>query len=165
MTGKRIVFPALIGLAVAAAAIWFLAARGPAETTFALLSDADIAARATAPDPEDLTRSLDVTKTEGPLIRVAAPNGAALASPVNFDIQIEPNGGIPVDMSSIRIEYKIGPAWVNVTRTIMKYASIEGSRLYAKGAELPTGNHLLRVSVSDDKARKTRATVRFKISK
>lgn len=147
---------------VAGGAYWYRNVTAPTDETFALLTEDQMAERAAAEEPK--VRGLDVTNTKGPLIRVSAPSGRSLSSPVNFDIKIEPNGGVPVNMSTIRIEYKIGPAWVNVTRTILKYASITGSRLHAKGAELPPGNHLLRVSVADDKSRKTQATVKFSVS-
>lgn len=173
MAGSKFILPVLAVVSASGAAAWYLSKSqtapasqiAPVSQTFALLSPADLAALKDAPEPPPPNRGLDITKTDGPLIRVASPSGATLASPVNFDIQIEPNGGVPVDMSSIRIEYKIGPVWVNVTRTIMKYATIKGSRLSAKGAELPAGSHLLRVSVADNNARQTRATVRFKVSK
>ena len=102
--------------------------------------------------------------SDGPSISVSAPSGYALTSPVDFDIQIQPRNGVAVDMSSIRIEYRIGPAWVNVTGRIMKYASVKGSRLMAKGADLPSGKHAMRISVKDTSERITQATVSFTVT-
>jgi len=135
---------------------------------FALLTQGETSAKAAALDDQgddgQLTRSMRVTSSSGPAIKVSAPSGYALSSPVDFDIRIEPRNGVKVDMKSIRIEYKIGPTWINVTRRIMKYANIKGSRLYAKGAELPAGKHAMRVSVRDANAQVTKATVSFTVA-
>ncbi len=159
------VFILVVGAAIiiGAGAVWYFRPMAvPPVQTFALLTDSEMS-DLQGSDSEPLVRSLDVTNTSGPLIRVSSPSGASLISPVNFDIQVEPNGGVPVNMSSIRIEYKIGPAWINMTGRIMKYAKITGNRLYASGAELPAGKHALRVSIDDEQKRRTQATVTFKV--
>ena len=68
-------------------------------------------------------------------------------------------------MQTLSIEYKIGPAWLNLTRRVMGQASIQGSRVFARGAELPPGNHKLRVSVKDQENRATRAVFTFSVAK
>ena len=130
---------------------------------FALLSDEQRKAYDALSDND--IRSLQVNSTDGPVIQVNAPSGYSLASPVDFDIRVEPRGGVPVDMGSIRIEYRLGPAWINMTRTLLKYAEINGSRLSARGAELPKGKHALRVSIEDVERRKTQATVSFTVTR
>lgn len=114
---------------------------------------------------DEAHRDLRVDSSDGPKIQVSAPQGYSLTSPVDFDIRVEPKNGVAVDMSSIKIEYRVGPAWVNMTNRILKYASIKGSRLYARGAELPPGKHALRVSVNDAQNRLTRATVSFTVER
>ncbi len=130
---------------------------------FALLNDDEIA-RYLA-NPPQKTRSLMVTKSSGPLIKVTSPSGFALSSPVDFDIRVEPRGGVDVDMKSLRIEYKLGPIWVNLTRRVMREAKIKGLRFSARGAELPAGNHSLRLTVRDKDARTTQAMVNFSVKK
>ncbi|MCB1342768.1 MAG: hypothetical protein KDK24_17200 [Pseudooceanicola sp.] len=115
--------------------------------------------------PTDQERDVTVQASEGPIVKVSAPKGFTLVSPVDFDIRVEPKGGVAVDMTSIKIEYRLGPAWVNMTKRILRYASITGSRLYARGAELPPGKHALRVSINDAQNRLTQATVNFTVSK
>ena len=137
------------------------------DQTFALLSQEEIStidptAPATKPEKE---RALKVTNASGPGIKVSAPAGFSLTSPVDFDIQLEPKDGVAVDMQSIRIDYRLGPAWVNLTGRIMKQATIKGSRLVARGAELPPGNHTLRLTARDAQSRTTRATVSFSVAK
>ena len=110
-------------------------------------------------------RALTVVNASGPKIKVTAPSGYSLTSPVDFDIRLEPKDGVAVDMKSLRIDYRLGPAWVNLTRRIMQQATIKGSRLIARGAELPPGNHTLRLTAKDADARTTRATVSFTVTK
>lgn len=153
----------LVGTAIVLVAVllFYRPAVTPAPENFALLTSDE--QTELEKNPTKLERSIGVTNTAGPLIKVSSPSGFSLKSPVDFDIVVEPQDGAPVDMQSIRIEYKIGPAWINVTNRILQYASIKGSRLFATGAELPSGNHALRVSVSDNKKRKTQAVVTFKV--
>lgn len=111
-----------------------------------------------------LKRGIQMTLSNGPEIQVSAPKGDALVSPVDIDIWVAPKDGVPVDMSTIKIEYRLGPTWINMTRRVMNYASVQGPRLFAKGAELPVGRHALRVSVQDTADRTTQATVSFSVT-
>lgn len=158
----------IIGAGAAIAVGAFAMKPDPAQS-FALLTQGESTALAASEQPADeataKTRSMKVTSSSGPAIKVSAPSGYALSSPVDFDIRIEPRNGVKVDMKSIRIEYRIGPTWINVTRRIMKYANVKGSRLYATGAELPAGKHAMRVSVRDANAQVTKATVSFTVAK
>lgn len=109
-------------------------------------------------------RSIAIQSNAGPQIQIAAPQGFTLRSPVDFDIRVSPRDGVAVDMSTLRIDYRLGPAWVNVTNRIMRHAAIAGARLRARGAELPQGDHALRVSIRDAQQRVTQATVRFTVA-
>ncbi len=159
----RIFFSALIVIVVlgAGSGAWWLYDRS--NTGFALLTEDEIAE--IARNPASKNREILVVKTGGPLIRVKAPSGFALRSPVDFDIRVEPRGGIGVDMGTLRIEYKLGPVWVNLTRRVMREAKINGYHFLARGAELPPGNHSLRLTVHDQEARITQALVRFSVKK
>lgn len=128
---------------------------------FPLLTAEEVQRRALAPTGGE--RAISVKSSAGPAIRVNAPQGFSLVSPVDFDIRVEPRDGVAVDMASITIEYRLGPAWINLTRRVMKHASVKGTRLYARGADLPPGSHALRVSIRDMNQRLTRATVKFTV--
>ena len=136
---------------------WFAGQGG----TFALLNDREL--EQYRQNPPQAYRELIVTKTSGPTISVASPSGFALKSPVDFDIRVKPRGGVAVDMGSLRIEYKLGPIWVNLTRRVMREARINGLRFSARGAELPPGNHALRLTVRDTLQRTTQALVKFSV--
>ena len=114
MTRLRIA--TFIVLAAACATVGALALR-PAPPRFALLTEAEVIRRETLPASTE--RSISVKSSNGPAIRVNAPQGFSLVSPVDFDIRVEPRDGVAVDMASITIEYKLGPAWVNLTRRVM----------------------------------------------
>lgn len=149
-----------------------------ADETFSLLSIREIATRAEhfASHGNDLVesqerelqalggaRSLALKRNEGPIITVHAPSGFALNSPVDFDVQFQPRDGIEVDMTSIRIDYRLGPLWTNVTQRITRHSSIAGTRLRAGGAELPSGDHLIRLRVFDTADRETMALISFTV--
>ena len=135
------------------------------EETFQLLNEQELQMRIENPETDEAnsTRALSLLKNNGPTIRVASPKGYSLKSPVNFDIQIKPRGGVAVKMASLKIEYKIGGFWANITRRIAGRASIKGSRLRARGAKLPTGKHSVRLSIKDAKGRITTALVTFAV--
>ncbi len=109
------------------------------------------------------SRSMDFLAADGPEIRVLAPQGFALTSPVDFDVRIEPRDDVPVSMETLRIDYRIGPVWKDVTARVTRKGQITGTRLLATGADLPRGRHTLRVTVSDAKARETVAIVSFAV--
>lgn len=134
-------------------------AAGKPDLHFQVLTDEEIALRARLEDLGTVNRNLTLSSDEGPVIRVAAPLGYDLVSPVDFDIRIEERDQVPVDMSTLRIDYRLGPAWVNLTRRVLKQARIDGLHFRASGAQLPPGNHRLRVTVQDNLARATRATI------
>lgn len=145
---------------------WGLLAPNARQSSFALL-DADQVSRhqLDAAVDQGKERALSVTIKDGPSINVSAPSGDNLSSTVDFEILLRPKDGFAVDMDSLKIEYKLGPAWVNLTRRIMKQASVSGTRFSARGAELPPGNHSLRLSVQDINGRNTEARVSFSVSK
>jgi hypothetical protein len=145
---------------VGGVALWRGSAGNP-PASFALLSDEEIAEFALAPSQK--VRALTVRQASGPIINVSAPSGFSLNSPVDFDIQIEPRDGVAVDMGSLRIEYKLGQVWVNLTRRVMRQATVKGSRFVARGAELPPGFHALRLTVEDAKLRNTQVLVKFSV--
>lgn len=158
MTRLRIATLAVLAAAAAAfGALWLR----PDAPRFDLLTEAEVIRRQSLPGTPE--RAISVKTADGPAIRVAAPQGFALVSPVDFDIRVEPRDGVAVDMASITIEYRLGPAWVNLTRRVMKHASVRGTRLTARGADLPAGSHALRVSVRDVDRRLTRAMVKFTV--
>jgi len=163
----RTVVAIVVLCAVLAGGAYWVWGGGGDDTTFTLLNPEEVEAMDIGEPATQAQkkRALKVTDASGPGIKVAAPSGFSLKSPVDFDILLEPKDGIAVDMTSLRIDYRLGPAWINLTGRIMKQATIKGSRLIARGAELPPGNHTLRLTARDANSRTTRATVSFSVAK
>lgn len=154
----------LIAVVIAAgAAAWLLRGALQPQAGFTVLTAAELETYTSQPAVDSPGRTITLTASDGPQIKVAAPSGFALTSPVDFDIRIQPRDGRPANMDTLKIEYRLGPAWVNLTKRIMKRASVSGERFLAQGAELPAGNHTLRVSIKDDASKLTQAVVTFSV--
>ena len=157
----RIFILAALVLALAGAGGWYVWDQNRTKE-FALLTPEEIAQSQAAGDAP-LTRGLSVLKSSGPRINVFSPDGDALNSPVSFDIRLSERDGVAVNMKSIKIEYKSGVGWLNVTRRIMREARVKGTKFTASGAVLPKGRHALRLSVQDMDNRLTQAIVEFSV--
>jgi len=132
-----------------------------AQDSFALLTPEETA---TWVSFSQATRGISLIRSDGPKIKVNAPSGFALASPVTFDIEILPRDGVAPEISTLKIEYSLGPVWTDVTKRIRKHATMSGSRFQAPGAELPAGKHRLRLSIADAQGRVTAADIQFTVS-
>jgi len=167
----------LRGLA-AAALVLQAASPAPAADTFALLTADQTATLGAhvASGTQDLeqvrlrelealgqTRSIALRRADGPGIDVTSPSGFALRSPIDFDVRFRPRDGVDVDMGSIRIDYRLGPIWANVTNRLARHASVTQNRLQATGAELPAGDHLIRLRIRDARQRETLALISFTV--
>ena len=138
------------------------------QETFALLTEEEVLQRdedpfARSTEEPQKERSLSITSADGPKITVTAPSGYSLVPPVDIDVVFEPRDGSQVDMQTLRIDYKMGPAWLNITQRVKANATIKGTRLLARNADLPKGNHKLRFSIRDANNRTTRAQVTFSV--
>ena len=130
--------------------------------TFQLLSPTQLALWEDTGD-DDTTRSVKVVESDGPELKIVSPAGFDLKSPVDFEIEMVPRDGVEVTLTSLKVEYRLGPVWADITGRLSKHGKISGNRLMAKGAELPTGRHTIRVTITDAAKRRTRAVVRFSV--
>lgn len=164
--GNRWVYLLVVVLCVAVGIFVFRGQSG--QESFAVLTEEEVLRRnddpfAQSTEKPQTVRALSITSADGPKITVAAPSGYSLVPPVDIDVVFEARDGSQVDMQTLRIEYKMGPAWLNITQRVKANATIKGTRLLAKGADLPEGNHKLRFSVKDANNRTTRAQVTFSV--
>lgn len=148
LTRRTLLSGFLASSAITAAVPVAQAARRPG---FPLLTPEEAATRRAEP----LTRGLRAVKNDGPGIQVAAPQGDRLTSPINFDVTFTPRNGATPDLRSLRIEYKFGPFWKDITAPVLQAARIQGTRLRAAGAELPEGRHVIRMRIKDSMGRET----------
>ena len=136
-----------------------------ADDTFLLLTDEETNIFTKNPIADDGldTRGLSYAEKAGPIIQVASPKGSTLKSPVNFDVRIKPKDGVAVAMSSLKVEYKLGPFWTDITGRLAGHGTVVGTRLKARGAKLPKGKHQVRLTVLDVDGRRTRAVAAFAV--
>ncbi len=136
-----------------------------ADEAFVLLTDEEMDLFRQNPLLDDGadTRALSFSENAGPMIQVASPTGSTLKSPVNFDVRIKPKGGVAVAMSSLKVEYKLGPFWTDITSRLAGHGAVVGTRLKANGAKLPKGKHKVQLTVLDVNGRRTRAVAAFAV--
>ncbi len=95
------------------------------------------------------TRSLVPPENEGPEIVVHTPEASgSLRSPLDFDVEFRARSAAP-DMSTLTLEYDLGFFWKDITSRLADHAEITENRIISRGAELPAGDHHLRMSISD----------------
>ena len=111
---------------------------------------------------ETISRSVEIVSDNGPLLQINSPIGFDLVSPVALDFSVKPREGYPVDMASLKVEYK-SFTWFNVTKRVKANATFRDDRFFAEDVKLPRGNHALRISVKDLNGGLTSAIVTFKI--
>jgi hypothetical protein len=91
--------------------------------------------------------------SRGPTIKVNSPTpDVATASPFDFRIVFVPRGDSKIDVDSVKVVYMKSP-FVNLTPRLREAISDKGIDL--SKAEVPPGNHTIRVSVSDNEGRET----------
>ncbi|MBS0525069.1 MAG: hypothetical protein JSS04_15695 [Proteobacteria bacterium] len=90
--------------------------------------------------------------TRGPKIELASPaaQGGTVKSPVDLKLKFQSFGGTAVDPDSVKVTYLKQPA-VDLTPRLRKYIKPGGIEM--PSAELPPGQHELRVSVKDSDGR------------
>jgi hypothetical protein len=139
---------------VLAAATGLIAAAGPfagPAEAYDLLTAEDYAERSA----RAATRSITTQANEGPEIIVHTPEASGnLHSPLDFDVEFRARHAEP-DMSTLTLEYDLGFFWKDITDRLAEHAEITGNRIISRGAELPAGDHYLRLSISDQAGKTT----------
>lgn len=101
--------------------------------------------------------------TRGPSIHFEPPaTGPAPHAPFDFRVHFEAHGGATVDPSHIRITYLKTPN-VDLTERLKPYITAEGIDMPA--AQIPQGEHPLRIEVEDSDGRAGEATITLKAAK
>jgi hypothetical protein len=101
--------------------------------------------------------------SRGPTIKVNSPiPDVATPSPFDFRIVFVPRGDTKIDVDSVKVVYMKSP-FVNLTPRLREAISDKGIDL--SKAEVPPGNHTIRVSVSDNEGRETNSVFTVVVSK
>jgi hypothetical protein len=100
--------------------------------------------------------------TRGPRVEVVSPaKGKPLRSPLNLRIKFSPHGGAKIDPESVKVIYVKQPA-VDLTSRVKAFTQPTGIELPA--AELPLGDHLIRIDVKDSDGRTATTSFILKIA-
>lgn len=101
--------------------------------------------------------------TRGPGIKQLSPDPAqGIKSPFNLKVAFEPRGGAKIDLASVKVTYLKSPS-VELLDRVKPGLSETGIDL--TGAEVPAGDHQIRVSVTDSEGRQSSAIVELKVVK
>ena len=111
-------------------------------------SNGQITARGLLP-PVEVGRDVDL----GPMIQVVKPAADKIEStPVEVSVKFAPRSA-PVDISSLKVQVvKLVP--IDITDRIRPYTDVEG--IHIPDAKLPSGEHKVRISLSDKEGGLTR---------
>lgn len=92
--------------------------------------------------------------SRGPGIKLNAPVADPVESPFDFKLTFEPRGGVVIDPDSVKVTYLKFP-YVDLTSRIK--SAITASGIYLPKADVPPGNHSIRVTVKDIEGRETQS--------
>ena len=110
-----------------------------------------------APVTAPATRAI----TRGPGIRVVSPEGAVV-SPFPLRVVFEPRGGAKIDLSSVRMTYLRTP---NVELVDRVRGGLSEKGIDLATAEVPPGEHQIRLTVQDSEGRQTSTLLNLNVVK
>jgi hypothetical protein len=101
--------------------------------------------------------------SRGPTIKVNSPApDVATTSPFDFRILFVPRGESKIDVNSVKVVYMKSP-FVNLTPRLRDAISDKGIDL--SKAEVPPGQHTIRVTVADNDGRETSSVFTLVVTK
>jgi hypothetical protein len=102
------------------------------------------------PAPKQIASSRAITR--GPQIEVADLDDGKLHSPLHFKLRFRAFGGSTVDVETLAVTYLRGP---NIDLTQRIRAFVRPSGIDIPDAEVPPGEHAIRVDLKDSEGRAT----------
>jgi hypothetical protein len=147
------VFP-LAGLAICFSV--GLAAAQPAHAANLVLITAD---EAKLPPPKGAVALSARGVTRGPKVELVPQNGA-IRSPVRLQLKFQTYGGSKVDLDAVQATYLRTPN-VDLTPRIKPFVNATGIDVPA--AELPPGDHMVRIDIMDSDGRAATASFVLKV--
>lgn len=117
------------------------------------------AAMPTSPDVGLTTRGI----TRGPSIEQVSPApDAKIKSPIALVVKIGARNDATIDKDSVKLTYIRGKN-VDVTSRIKPFITADGIEM--KKADVPAGNHVLRLDVKDSQGRSTTTMIKLSVEK
>jgi hypothetical protein len=99
--------------------------------------------------------------TRGPRVELVAPaKGVAPASPLRLHIKFTPYGGSRIEPDSVKVTYMKSPA-VDLTPRVRAFTGPTG--IDVVDAEVPEGEHLIRIDLRDNDGRTATSIFALKV--
>ena len=99
--------------------------------------------------------------TRGPKIELSDEDMGLLKSPMNLKIKSQTFGGATIDLNALRVTYLRTPN-VDLTPRVKPFAQSTGIEMLS--ADLPAGEHILRVDIKDSDGRAASTSFVLKIA-
>jgi len=147
-------FLPLAGMAICVSA--GLAAYQPVHAANLVLITAD---EAKLPPPKGAIAMSSRGVTRGPKVELV-PQAGAIRSPVRLQLKFQTYGGSKVDLDAVQATYLRTPN-VDLTPRIKPFVDATGIDVPA--AELPPGDHMVRVDIKDSEGRTATANFVLKV--
>ena len=94
--------------------------------------------------------------SRGPGVKVISPEpGVPNKGPFEFKVEFQPRGGAKIDRSSVKVIYMKAPA-IDLTPRVA--SSLTDTGIELKGAEIPAGEHPIKITVKDTDGRESSVT-------
>lgn len=101
--------------------------------------------------------------TRGPSIRFEAPQANPSGhAPFDFKVQFEAHGGATIDPTHVKVTYLKVPS-IDLTDRLRPFMSADGINM--PKAQVPAGDHPLRIEVEDSDGRSSEAMIDLKVAK
>jgi hypothetical protein len=101
--------------------------------------------------------------SRGPAIKFVSPTmGSTVSSPFDLKIVFEPRGDSKVDVNSVKVTYLKFP-YVDLTPRLRSAITVSGINF--QNAEVPSGEHAVKLSVQDTEGRETNAEFNLIVAK
>ena len=99
--------------------------------------------------------------TRGPKILVPDEDSSTQASPIRLQIKFQTFGGSNVDLNALKVTYLKSPV-IDLTSRIQPFVQATGIDM--PDAQLPPGEHLLRIDIKDSDGRPASVSFLLKIA-
>ena len=139
---------------------------GPALTlprvafSFDLVTPEEAALSSAAPEPPPPPRTRAIPNPDAPSILVAQPDeGQALRAPLSIRLRFVARGDAAIDLSSFRARY--GFLGLDVTERLLQHARLFPGGIEIDNAQIPPGDHRLRLEIADTRGRRTEWQLRL----
>src|SRR5258707_13994273 len=99
--------------------------------------------------------------TRGPKIQVPEAETGVQTSPMRFQVKFQTFGGSSIDLDALKVTYLKSPV-VDLTSRIKPFAQSTGIDM--PDAQLPPGEHLIRVDIKDSDGRPASMSFLLKIA-